>query len=247
MLQEERFAEILKIVENRKSVTVQELMEIINVSESTIRRDLGTLHNNGRLIKVHGGAITIDNYLPLDVDVADKKEINVEDKIEIAKYAASLIKNHDFVYLDAGTTTELIIDFIQAKDAVFVTNAITHGRKLARKGFTTFILGGELKGITEAVVGEDTVKALERYNFTKGFFGTNGVHIERGLTTPDIKEALVKKKAIERCKENYVLTDVSKFNQIAPVTFCEFNIANIITRNLHYKEFRKYKNVLEVK
>lgn len=247
MLQEERFIEIVKLVENRKSITVQELMDIFDASESTIRRDLGVLHANGRLIKVHGGAVACNNYLASDMDVVVKENINRDDKLEIAKYAASLIEKEDFVFLDAGTTTELMIDYITEKSAVFVTNAIAHGRKLARLGFKTFIPGGELKGITEAVVGEDTVKALEKYNFTKGFFGTNGIHIERGFTTPDVKEALVKKQAMEHCKECYILADESKFNQISPVTFGKFSDGNIITQNLQAVEYKKYKNVLEVK
>ena len=246
MLQEERFIEIVKLVENRKSVTVQELMEIFNASESTIRRDLNALHQMGKLIKVHGGAGADSGYLSLDMDVAEKTNINKEEKIAIAKYSASLIKNEDFVFMDAGTTTEFMIDFITAKQAVFVTNAISHGRKLARNGFTVFVTGGELKGITEAVVGEDTVRTLKRYNFTKGFFGTNGIHLERGYTTPDIREALVKSQAMKRCRECYVLADESKFNQVSPVTFGGFEDAIIITRNLKNNEYKKYKNVKEV-
>lgn len=247
MLQEERFIQIVNLVENRKSITVQELMEIFGASESTIRRDLNTLHLSGKLVKVHGGAVASSNYLPADIDVAEKSGINTEDKLAISKYAAGLISNEDFVFIDAGTTTEMMIDFITAKSAVFVTNAISHGRKLARKGFNTFILGGELKGITEAVVGEDTVRALQRYNFTKGFFGTNGIHMNRGFTTPDLKEALVKKQAMEQSKECYVLADKSKFNQISPVTFSEFEAAYIITKNLKHNEYKKCKNVKEVK
>lgn len=245
MLQEERFMEIVNLVEERKSVTVQELMELLGASESTVRRDLNVLHGSGRLVKVHGGAVVSGNYLAADMDVADKSTINIEDKTEIAKYAASLITSEDFVYIDAGSTTELMIDFITAKGAIFVTNAISHGRKLARKGFATFIMGGELKGITEAVVGEDTVRALQRYNFTKGFFGTNGIHRERGFTTPDIREALVKKQAMECSRERYVLADESKFGRISPVTFCGFEDAVIITGKLKESEYKAYENVKE--
>lgn len=245
MLQEERFMEIVKLVDNKKSVTVQELMEIFGASESTIRRDLGVLHNQGKLIKVHGGAMTCSNYLSSDIDVEEKSNLNREDKEVIAKYAASLIEEKDFVFLDAGTTTELMIEYITTKKTVFVTNAISHGRKLARRGLTVYILGGELKGITEAVVGEDTVRALEKYNFTKGFFGTNGISIDRGYTTPDIKEAAVKSEAMKHTKEKYVLADKSKFNSISPVKFGNFKDATVITKDIENNEYKKSKNVKE--
>ena len=73
----------------------------------------------------------------------------------------------DFVYLDAGTTTELLIEYITSHQAVFVTNAISHAKRLAERGFTVYLLGGEFKAVTEAIVGEEAVAALEKYNFTK--------------------------------------------------------------------------------
>ena len=246
MLQEERFMEIVKLVDSKKSVTVQELMDFLQASESTVRRDLGVLHNQGRLIKVHGGAVACNNYLVADIDVEEKSSLYREEKEAIARYAASLIKEKDFVFIDAGTTTELMIDYITTKETVFVTNAISHAKKLARRGLTVYMLGGELKGITEAVVGEDTVRTLEKYNFTKGFFGTNGISIERGYTTPDVKEAAVKQQAFIHTKEKYVLADKSKFNGISPVKFGEFDEATIITMKVEGSELKKHKNIKEV-
>jgi len=117
---------------------------------------------------------------------------------------------------------------------------------LEKKLFQTFILGGELKGSTEAIVGEEAVSSLKKYNFTKGFFGTNGIHIKRGFTTADLKEAIVKKEALDRCKESFILADNSKFNSISAVTFREFEKADIITTDLVQEEFVEYENVLGV-
>ena len=126
MLTEERFNKILKIISEQKSVTVQELTELLNSSESTIRRDLNALHKLGKLIKVHGGATAIDmDYNTKDDEVSVRHDINKEQKKLIGKYAASLIEENDFIFIDAGTTTEYIIDYINEKSAVFVTNAIT--------------------------------------------------------------------------------------------------------------------------
>lgn len=246
MLAEERFAIILDIIEKQGSATVSELMKALDASESTIRRDLSLLNKNGSVIKVHGGAVSKkQNITTRDENVSSRQTKNAQDKLKIAKYAASLIEPNDFVYLDAGTTTEMMIDFIDTTEATFVTNAISHAKKIAIKGCRVYILGGEFKSKTEAIVGEEAVATLEKYNFTKGFWGTNGVTLENGFTTPEIKEAMVKKKSMEHCKECYVLADASKFEEVSSIKFAEFDAATIITTEYHSQ--KKYKNIKEVK
>lgn len=247
MLTEERFAKILSILESTGSVTVQQLMTALDASESTIRRDLTALDANGQLMKVHGGAILKNTvYSTKDDEVMHRKEQNKDAKEKIARYAAELITPGDFVYIDAGTTTERMIDYITSKQAVFVTNAITHAKKLAEHGCTVYILGGEFKAVTEAIVGEEAVVTLEKYNFTKGFWGANGVSIQKGFSTPELKEALVKRKSMENCKECFVLADDSKFNQISSVTFAPFESATVITTGLQQTAFKNCKNVVNI-
>lgn len=122
MLTEERLQEIERIVKEKGSASIPELMERMGISESTARRDLTLLDKQGRLQKVRGGAMIIsDVYSTKEDTVLQKKDRNLEEKVEIAKYAASLIEPNDFVYLDAGTTTELMIDYLTEKDITFVT------------------------------------------------------------------------------------------------------------------------------
>lgn len=248
MLGEERQNAILSLVDEKKSITVQELMQLLNISESTVRRDLNALDRAGRLVKVHGGALANRvSFHTTDDDVAVRKEMNHDEKLMIARYAAGLITAGDIVYIDAGTTTELMIDFITQQNIVFVTNSVSHARALAGRGFTTHILGGEFKALTEAVVGEEALMALDKYNFTKGFWGTNGVTIKNGFSTPDVKEAMVKMKSMGKTKERYVLCDSSKFSRISSVTFADFESAGIITSKLEDNAFKGCKNVLEVR
>ena len=247
MLAEERYNEILRLVNEKKTVTVQELTEVLDTSESTIRRDLTTLHKKGSLIKVHGGATALSvEGLTRDASLTVRRDMNIEEKVAIAKYAAALIEKDDFVYLDAGSSVDLMIDYIVEQEAIYVTNAIGHAQKLLQKGCRVFLLGGELKEVTEAIVGAQAIDSLKRYNFTKGFFGANGVHRERGLTTPDITEALVKEKAMEQCANRYVLADSTKINQISSVTFAGFEEGMILTTRLRDASYKACKNILEV-
>ena len=225
MLAEERFSEILKLVNEYKTITVQELTELLDMSESTIRRDLTTLHKKGKLIKVHGGATAVNMaQYTRDESVAVRQDLNIDEKVQIGKYASSLIEKDDFVYIDAGTTTDFLIDFLTEQDAVYVTNGIMHAKKLTQKGCIVYLIGGELKEATLALVGEEAMKTLGRYHFTKGF----------------------KEMAILRSAKAYILADSTKFGQVAPVTFSELDAVDIITTKLKDATFNKYKNIVEV-
>ena len=204
MLTEERLQTIQNMIERRKSASIQELVEELDISESTVRRDLTLLHQQGRISKVRGGAMACGSHYSAEDDPVS-------------------------IFLDAGTTTEWIIDYLSERNVVFVTNALTHARKLSQMGYTTYIPGGEFKAATEAVVGEEAVESLRKYNFTKGFWGTNGVSPGGGFSTPDVKEAIMKKTAMEHCAERFVLCDSSKFSQYSCVKFGEIANAVIIT------------------
>ena len=215
MLTEKRQKEILRFLDEKGSVTVQELTERLDASESTIRRDLAVLHQKGALVKVFGGAVQAESRINIrEEKVALRKELNKEEKIRIAAYAATLVEPDDFVYLDA---------------AVFVTNAVSHALRLTENGFRVILIGGELKAATEAIVGNEAYVNLQKYNFTKGFFGTNGLNRTSGFTTPDINEAMIKECALKHTQKPYILCDSSKFLQTCPVSFGEFHSARIIT------------------
>ena len=186
MLTQQRHEIILKLLKEKGSITVTEVRDLLDTSESTVRRDITALDKEGKLEKVFGGAVEAGQKVTAhEYTVAQKNELNCDAKRKIAEYAASLIEPDDFVFLDAGTTTAHMIDFIRATSAVFVTNAVDHARRLASRGFKVILVGGELKSSTEAVVGNQAIRTIQEYHFTKGFFGTNGVTRRSGCTPPD--------------------------------------------------------------
>lgn len=246
MLTKQRQEMILKLLEERGSITVTEVKEILGTSESTVRRDITALDKEGRLVKVFGGAVALEHKVTAhEYTVAQKSDLNREEKRRIARYAAALIEPEDFVYLDAGTTTAHMLDYIEEKSATFVTNAVSHAQRLVTRGMKVFLVGGELKGSTEAVVGNQAMRTLQEYHFTKGFFGTNGVTKKSGCTTPDANEAMVKRTAMEQCRECFVLCDSSKFDQISSVTFAGFRGTKVITEKAP-KGYEDCENVIEV-
>lgn len=181
----------MRLVNTSGAVSVQDLVSFLNISESTVRRDLLTLDREGRLRRVHGGATTLRDDSSYEADMEnlqDKYSIHMSDKRRIAQYAASLIKKDDFVYLDAGSTTEQMADFLAGSEATFVTNSIPLAQKLGRSGSRIYILPGRVKGDTESIVGSEMRDMIGRYHFTKGSSEPMG-----SLPIPAVRRQMMKK------------------------------------------------------
>lgn len=143
MLTEERHKLILEELKKNSVVYVSELVKMLDTSESTIRRDLNSLNAEGKLKKVHGGATLVEKeFNTKDYNLEVRENLNIEDKAIIARYAASLVTKEDFVFIDSGTTTNLIIDYLEETNAVYVTNGINQAKRLISKGLKTYIIGG---------------------------------------------------------------------------------------------------------
>ena len=229
MLAEERFSQILALLAEKRTATVQELCEALNVSESTIRRDLLELDRQGRVNKVHGGATLPSSQFRADEPTMEAKEtLAVSQKNTIAKAAAALIQADDFVYLDAGSTTLAVARAVSgaALDAHYVTNGIAHARLLAQKGCRVFVPGGLLRPQTEAIIGAAAMAALQQYNFTKAFLGANAC-------------------AARRAHEVWFLADDTKFGSIYPAVIAGLQDGSILTNRCPDPRYRQQTLVKE--
>ncbi len=153
----------------------------------------------------------------------------VREKKKIAKYCGELIKDGDFIYLDSGTSTYEIIPHLQGKDVVVVTNGIYNMEKLIENDIKTYMLGGEVKPITKSVVGEQAILQIEDFRFSKAFLGANGITVNSAVTTPDISESILKRVAIKKAEESYILADSSKFGKVSFSKVCNLDEVTIVT------------------
>jgi DeoR family fructose operon transcriptional repressor len=141
-----------------------------------------------------------------------------------------LVEEGECIYLDAGSTTLLMVEFLPVnKELVVVTNGLTIIDPLMKKGIKTYLIGGYLKPITGAMIGRGALAAIEQYRFDKCFLGVNGIHIELGYTTPDPEEAALKMAALQLSREKYVLADHTKFGEISFSKIADLSEAKIIT------------------
>ncbi len=247
MLAEQRMEAILRELTERRAVSVSHLCQVTGASEATIRRDLNTLAHQGKLNKVHGGAVLADEeFHGEEPDMDTKRLLCTEEKIRIGRYAAGLIEDDDIVYLDAGTTVVQVAEQLSASRALFVTNSIECARRLTERGVRTYVLGGKIKPGTLAIIGAETLRALSHYNFTKAFLGANGIVLSQGFTTPDPEEAALKALAARRAKSVYVLADSSKFGKITAAAMFPLDTAQIITDHLPDGRYLEYTEIKEV-
>ncbi len=247
MLAEERYEEILKMVNLKGAVTASQLTKTIGASEATIRRDISSLAKLGKLNKVFGGATKISGqFLSTENDMRTKLGMKTSEKNAIAAYCASLVSDDDFVYIDAGSTTLMMIDYLRNSKATFVTTGLAQAKKLMLLDLKTFVVGGYLKKQTDAIIGSETTKALSKYNFTKAFMGCNGVTLKQGFTTPDPEEGTVKAMALSRAGEVYFLCDSTKFEKICASQIAGIDKGTIVTNEIFDEAYKTYAKVKEV-
>lgn len=228
MLTKQRHQLILQRLSEQKVVKLKELVDLTDSSESTIRRDLTDLEAEGYLARVHGGAILIATP-DEEPTFEEKRDRFVDEKVAIARKAATFIEDGMSIYLDAGTTTQAMVPFLQGKKIVVVTNSLPIANELFDLDIKTFVIGGELKRSTQALVGYNARESMMNYRVDLAFLGMNGIDIEAGYTTPDPEEALVKKTAIELAQTSFVLADASKIGKRTFSRVATLDAAQLIT------------------
>lgn len=221
---EERHAEILSLLKERSKLLVPDLCEIFHVSPATIRNDLRDLETAGKLKRTHGGAIHIEqtSFEP----TSNKKTIvHIAEKQRIAQYAASFVESGDTIALDSGTTTlEFAKCLTHTENLTVVTNDIQIAIYLdAHTKITVIVIGGCLRHGFECTVGPMALTSLLGLNVDKAFLAANAFSIEKGLTTPDIHQAEVKKALIQSAAETFLLCDSSKIGKISFVEYASLD------------------------
>lgn len=212
MLVAERHQKIVGMVNERKSIRVTELSEIFLVTEETIRRDLEKLEKENKLMRSHGGAISINQPDSLEVPYFEREVMNVKEKKEIAGEAANQVVEGDKVILDASSTAWYMAKMLPDIPMTVLTNSIRVAMELStKKQITVISTGGTLLSKSLSFVGPLAEASLETYHVTKAFISCKGFHLEKGLSESNEQQARIKKKMIERADTIYMMIDNSKF------------------------------------
>jgi DeoR family transcriptional regulator, fructose operon transcriptional repressor len=231
MYPEERQQAIASLVITKGRASVAELAQIYDVTTETVRRDLAVLDRAGVVRRVHGGAVPMRALRLVEQGVGERETTRADYKDAIAAAATEFFPlNGASMLLDAGTTTGRIAALLPAdRELVVVTNSVPIAARVAGMPSVSLqLLGGRVRGLTQAAVGEQTLRVLDTLRVDIAFIGTNAISVRHGLSTPDSEEAAVKRAMVRSANYVVVAADSSKVGREDFVSFAPISSVDVL-------------------
>lgn len=229
---EERQQAIADQVRANGRASVAELAVELDVTSETVRRDLAVLERSGHVQRVHGGAVRPGVMTVLGEQGIDERATShTEQKAGIGQAAISFVPpDGGSLFFDAGTTThQAALNLPRDRRLTLITNSIPIAATLAGHYESTLhVLGGRVRGLTQATVGSDTVAALGALRLSTVFLGANGISEAHGLSTPDLDEAAIKSAMVRAADRVVVLADSSKINREDLAAFASIDDVDVL-------------------
>ncbi|CAH5625907.1 Glycerol-3-phosphate regulon repressor [Enterobacter cloacae] len=225
MLTSQRKQLILEKLEAEGQVQSTALSVHFSVSEDTIRRDLRELAAEGRLQRVHGGALPASSAV---VPFAERKTVKMDAKRNVARKGAQLISAGQVVIIDGGTTTAELITFLPPDLQITV---VTHSPSIAlglveHPLIDVILIGGRLYKHSIVTVGAAAIEGIGNIHADLFFMGVTGIHPDAGLTTGDFEEACIKRAFSGKAAETIVLASPEKINTASSFAIGDVSLAN---------------------
>ena len=200
---------IYNYIKREGEVKISDLTDHFQVVEVTIRRDFEKMEKLGLIKRTYGGAILI---VESDVSLNDRENLNKSAKRLIGKKAAEFVKNGEAIFLDAGTTTPHVIQYLPTDwNLVVVTNALNVATKSHSANIEKIVVGGMLLDSTSSLVGPIAEATLDNLTYDRAFLAATGFSLEQGLSNSNLFEVQIKRKVMQQSKEVNFLIDHSKF------------------------------------
>lgn len=231
MLAAQRRTLILNELEREGSVRVSDLVRVLNVSDMTVRRDLGALERDGLLEKVHGGAVVMATPSAVEPGFEAKSDRQTAEKEAIAAYAASVIKPGSAIAVSAGTTTHALArHLVDVRDLTVVTNSVWVADVLHRSGNTSLsvLLTGGLRTPSDALVGPMAIASLRSLHLDAVFMGVHGMDTRAGFSTPNLLEAETNRAMVASGRRLVVLADSTKWGVVGLSSMAELADASLV-------------------
>lgn len=218
----ERRILIQDYIQRKQEVTLNELKELVpDVSEMTLRRDIKALEQEGSIIRIHGGAKSINSINMLVEDVFSKRSgANNDKKQEIGDKAAEYVVSENSIYLDSGSTTMALAQRMPDKRVLISTSGINIALELLRlQNSTINIIGGEFDKNCISMAGPQAVKNIWNLNIDTAFIGVSGFSKECGFSCGSAYHCEIKNLVLKKAKRRIVLMDSTKVGKALPYTF----------------------------
>jgi DeoR family transcriptional regulator, aga operon transcriptional repressor len=207
----ERQKQILTLLTRQGRLSVTEIVEQFSISEATARRDLESLASQGKVQRVHGGVIAIEQAPP-ELPILERENEQPDEKIRIGRAVASLITDKETVFLGSGTTVlEVARNLRDRHNLTVITNSLPVLNMLAGiKEITVISLGGMLRDSELSFIGHITEQALSEVRADKVIIGIRAISLEQGLTNDYLQETLTDRAILKIGREVIVAADHTK-------------------------------------
>lgn len=232
MLPAERLSTILESINNNGSANVEELVELVHVSESTVRRDLNKLTKRGLITRTHGGAVTKTISTAYERRARDKCQIQQEEKDKIGQYALKYISDGESIILDSGSTNLALARNLKQKKGLTV---ITYDLRIALESQISqdsqlVVTGGIRRDMFDVLIGSEAERFIRGLSVDKAFLGADAIDMVKGLTNAGFAEISIKQEIIKAAKEVILLVDHTKFGKTALIKVASLEeVDHIIT------------------
>lgn len=211
----QRWDNLRALIRDRGVIRIEDLCRELKVSPATVRRDLDQLEQSGAIRRVHGGAVSVESRMDEPL-FADKTSRAAREKRRIAEAALAFVEPDDTIYLDGGSTVLELARLLRDRtNLTVVTNSLHAAHELSGRGPRLIVIGGELRRLSQALVGPLTRLVLKELHLDKAFMGTIGFTLNEGLTTTDPGEAFTKEIVMSQARQVIVLADSSKAGKIS--------------------------------
>ena len=220
----ERQKLILSMLARQRRLSVTDIVRQFSISEATARRDLESLTSQGKAQRVHGGVIAVEQAPP-ELPILERESEQLEEKRRIGRAAASLVAEHESLFLGSGTTVlEVARNLREHKNLTVITNSLPVLNILAGiPGITVISLGGMLRESELSFIGHITEQAMIEVHADKVFMGTRGASLEHGFTNDYLQETLTDRAILKSGREVIMVADHTKVNRVSTVLLAPLN------------------------
>ena len=228
----ERQRQILSLLSRQGRLSVAEIVEQFSISEATARRDLESLASEGKVQRVHGGAIAVEQAPP-ELPILERENEEADEKTRIGRVAAELIADNESVFLGSGTTVlDVAKNLRDRKNLTVITNSLPVLNTLAGlKEITVISLGGQLRDSELSFIGHITEQALAEIRVDKVVMGTRGISLEHGLTNDYLQETLTDRAILRIGREVIIVADHTKVNRVSTVLLAPLDAVHTFVTN----------------
>jgi len=226
---QERQRAIRDLIEREKRISVNAICEEFTISEATARRDLEMLAKDGKIQRVRGGAIMIEESPP-ELPMLQRENEQTEEKDQIGHATASLVKPGDTILLGSGTTTLAVArQLYHCKDLTVLTNSLPIINLLVGcPGINLIVLGGVLRDTELSFIGHITEKALSEVRADKVILGARAISLEHGITNDFMTETLTDRAIIRIGQKVILVADHTKFGTISTAFLASLEDIDIV-------------------